>query len=285
MFFDTFNSFNPRINFIMHAAAGLNNQTQDYSSHQILQNELFFKFPGENLFTFNSQSHLIKAPTVGFIPKIPYSEKIINYTIQTKKSSTSINIFFDCDVEFEPYAQFFDCSNIPDIASLFEKFENTWNFQNVGYYTECMSYFYKIAATMQKHLSPSYLPNHKYNIISQSLEYIKKNFLLPDFNYMKLAEISGISYSYYKKIFTMKFNMTPNQYVGKLKLNYASNLLKSHLYSVTEIAELCGYSSVYYFSHVFTKEFGMSPKKWIQRKSLSESTEKKDKSADLTFRQ
>jgi len=36
-------------------------------------------------------------------------------------------------------------------------------------------------------------------------------------------------------------------------------LLQSHKYNVTEVSELCGFSSIGYFSTVFKKHFGKSP--------------------------
>ncbi len=268
MFFDIFDKIDTKIEFVTHAPKSEDNIIQNYTSPKIFHNELFFKFPGDNIMIFNGKTTHITAPTVGFLPKILDSKENIEYYIKVKKSAPSINIFFDCSTAFKPEALFFDCTNMPDLAPLFEKLDKTWNFQNTGYYAESMSYFYRIISILQKHFSADYLPVHKYNIISNSLKYIEENYLEQNFDFNKLAEISGISYSYYKKIFTSKFNMTPNQYVSKLKLNYACNLIRSRLYSVTEIAELAGYSSVYYFSHVFAKEFGTSPKKWLQQELL-----------------
>ena len=44
-----------------------------------------------------------------------------------------------------------------------------------------------------------------------------------------------------------------------IKLNYALELLKKHSHSVTEISELCGFSSLDYFGKAFKKHFGKSP--------------------------
>lgn len=245
------------------------NIVQNYSAPKILYNEIFFKYPGENIFHFNGKTTVVTAPTVGFIPKILDRSKV-EYIINVKKSSRSVNMFFDCDEPFEANALFFDCSNVPDISVYFEKAMKEWTFQNVGYYAECKSYFYKIISLLQKHFSANYLPSRKYDIISESLKYIEKHYLDPDFDFEKLAEISGISYSYYKKLFTAKFNITPHRYINKLKLNYSCSLLKTNLYSVGEVAELAGYSSVYYFSHVFAKEFGVAPKTWsVQSAGIS----------------
>ena len=56
-----------------------------------------------------------------------------------------------------------------------------------------------------------------------------------------------------------KFKVLPKHYIISLKMNYASDLLKYGEYSVSKIAEMCGYSDIYAFSHQFKTDFGISP--------------------------
>jgi AraC-like DNA-binding protein len=52
------------------------------------------------------------------------------------------------------------------------------------------------------------------------------------------------------------------QYVARLKTDRAKELLSTGLYTVTEIALLCGFKNVYYFSRVFKNAVGISPGKY-----------------------
>ena len=59
--------------------------------------------------------------------------------------------------------------------------------------------------------------------------------------------------------FRQELNTTPSQYLILLRLRYAKQLLLDHDYSITEIAELCGYQNPYYFTNVFHQYTGKSP--------------------------
>ena len=74
-----------------------------------------------------------------------------------------------------------------------------------------------------------------------------------------LAKECGISESYLKKIFIKKFGISPIKYIIQLKINYACDLFRSELYTVSQIAQMCGYDNVYYFSRQFKEYTGVTP--------------------------
>ena len=56
--------------------------------------------------------------------------------------------------------------------------------------------------------------------------------------------------------------ITPLEYLTDLRMKKAEIMLSSlwtRDYSVSEIAELCGFDNALYFSRVFRKHFGCSP--------------------------
>ena len=74
-----------------------------------------------------------------------------------------------------------------------------------------------------------------------------------------LANCSTVSYSYLKKLFQKKFGVPPNRYIIQLKINYACDLLRTNLYSVSQVAEHCGYSDLSFFSRQFKEYTGLPP--------------------------
>ncbi|MBO7046943.1 MAG: response regulator [Prevotella sp.] len=52
---------------------------------------------------------------------------------------------------------------------------------------------------------------------------------------------------------------TPSNFFRTYKLNHAAELLKSGKYTVSEIADKCGFSTQSHFSVVFKKQFGVTP--------------------------
>ena len=105
----------------------------------------------------------------------------------------------------------------------------------------------------------TYLPEKQYNLIKPAVDRINEQFLADQFDGEELASLCGISYSYLKKLFIKKFSVPPKRYAVQLKLNYAEDLLAAGDYSVTEIAEMCGFRDVYFFSRQFKKYIGVAP--------------------------
>lgn len=65
--------------------------------------------------------------------------------------------------------------------------------------------------------------------------------------------------------FKKSYNVTINEYLTKVRMEHASELLLMTNKSVSEIAELCGFSDQNYFSKVFFKLFSKTPT--VYRKS------------------
>lgn len=77
-------------------------------------------------------------------------------------------------------------------------------------------------------------------------------------NVETLAKLANISVSQFDRTFKKLFQMTPTQYIQKVRLENAITLLKQDL-SITEISLLCGYSDHSAFSRQFKQLTGLSP--------------------------
>jgi len=96
--------------------------------------------------------------------------------------------------------------------------------------------------------------------VKDAIEVVKENIKNPKFDKDEFASAMKISSSLlYKKIKTFT-NQSPVDFIKLIRLNYALDLLRTRKYSITEVSELCGFSSIHYFSMVFKKHFGKLPK-------------------------
>ena len=73
----------------------------------------------------------------------------------------------------------------------------------------------------------------------------------------------GFSKSYIKSQFKKKTGHSVIQYYIDLKIDKAKKLLSQQKYTVSEIADMLGFSSVYYFSRQFKTHTDMSPTEYI----------------------
>lgn len=95
--------------------------------------------------------------------------------------------------------------------------------------------------------------------IKKALEVVHSNLSNPDFGKIEFASAMHVSTSLlYKKLKSLT-GQSPVDMIKTVRLNHATELLKTHKYSITEVSELCGFSSNSYFGTVFKKHFGKLP--------------------------
>lgn len=74
-----------------------------------------------------------------------------------------------------------------------------------------------------------------------------------------------LSYDYARKIFKKDTGLTPHEYLKNARMERAAQLLASgqtnrySFYTVSQIADLCGFSDSMYFSKTFKKYYGVAP--------------------------
>jgi AraC-like DNA-binding protein len=82
----------------------------------------------------------------------------------------------------------------------------------------------------------------------------------------ELAGIAGLSEYHFIRAFRRETGETPYQYVLRMRINRASELLRQHPYkSVNEIALLCGFGSASTLALQFRRQTGMSPRSYRNR--------------------
>lgn len=87
----------------------------------------------------------------------------------------------------------------------------------------------------------------------------------------EVAEALNYNYSYLSSLFKSTTGNTLFSYYESKRLDLARELLSDGTQSVTEIADLLGYSSLYSFSRAFKENFGKSPKKYMMTRSGKDS--------------
>ena len=76
---------------------------------------------------------------------------------------------------------------------------------------------------------------------------------------VKLAAIAGVSKFHFIRLFSATTGLTPYQYMIRLRLRSAAQLLSTTGHPVTDIAKMCGYASAGQFAAAFRRQYGASP--------------------------
>ena len=77
-----------------------------------------------------------------------------------------------------------------------------------------------------------------------------------------LAQVAGMSTVYFRKTFTEATGTSPIVYAKLLRIEKAKEMLKSDYGTLTDVAQLLGYTNLYDFSRDFKKHTGIAPSKY-----------------------
>ena len=99
------------------------------------------------------------------------------------------------------------------------------------------------------------------SIVQAALRYIN-NHTGQNTSLAAMAAEAKTSISNLRLLFKKELGRSPGQFVAMHRLKVAQYNLAMTFQRVDEIAQLCGFQSVYAFSHFFKKHTGTSPLAW-----------------------
>ena len=102
------------------------------------------------------------------------------------------------------------------------------------------------------------IPSPTELFVDQCIAYINNN-LKGDCSVKMLCEQFSVSPNYVYKAFMEVLNQSPSKYIAQLRIFRAKSLLVSDLFTIEQVAEEVGYTSLSHFSKVFKEQMHCSP--------------------------
>jgi len=112
------------------------------------------------------------------------------------------------------------------------------------------------ARTLEK--GHTFLPRDS-SVIPQVCEWIRSH-LGSSFSIDSLVRLSGYGRSRFFSLFVEETGMSPNDYVVRMRIGRAQELLRENERSILNVALACGFKSASTFSATFAKFTGVSPR-------------------------
>lgn len=94
-----------------------------------------------------------------------------------------------------------------------------------------------------------------------AIKYLKENFTAP-LDIDRLMKLCCLSRTHFFRLFKHQTNGTPFEYIKRLRLQEAQNLLLNTTLSVKEIGCRAGWQDPFHFSRIFKNEIGVSPTRY-----------------------
>lgn len=106
-------------------------------------------------------------------------------------------------------------------------------------------------------------PNSQTELLQQILLYMDERVTEP----ITIEEICHrffMSRTSLQALFKMHLHLSPKSYLINIKLQKSKELLRESQYTISEIADILGFSSIHYFSRLFKKYFDVSPSEYAR---------------------
>jgi len=158
-----------------------------------------------------------------------------------------------------------DGSAIPQIKADFLRLYKAYNRRDEYSWYECTSMLYSILGKVLRYTdSGGYIQHRRYANIIRARDYLAENFNDPTLSIDAAAAVAGVSTRRFGELFRRLYHVTPGNYITRLRISSAEDMLRMHSYTVAEIAAAVGYTSPGYFCRVFTQENGIPPSRFTE---------------------
>ena len=97
--------------------------------------------------------------------------------------------------------------------------------------------------------------------IQEAVNYMEQNYQR-NLTIEEVADACRLNRSYFSKLFKENMGCPPQEFLIRVRLTKATELMCSTSTPISEIAVRCGYSNQFHFSRAFKKRYGIPPQKW-----------------------
>ncbi len=100
-----------------------------------------------------------------------------------------------------------------------------------------------------------------YSLMHQAKKYMEENFT-NKISSQEIADSVNLSESRFRFLFKNTYGLSAHQHLINMRISAAKQMLWDNTYSMSEIAEKCGFGCQQYFNEIFKRETGFSPGKY-----------------------
>lgn len=228
------------------------NSRKFYGVIYALSGEAEYRFSDGNRLTIREGEVLLLSPkaTYAIVTTKPFKHFTVNFELHI--STSNLSFFTDdfCLLHTE---------NSEWYRHTFKELVTHWQNRKSGYEMRATASLYQLLAFLCTEIHEQKYNTATHLRLRPVKEYIEQNFNR-NISLNLLANYASMSTTHFRREWTKIYGTSPLQYRDTLRLSYAKEYLLTGYYSVTEVAEKCGFEDTNYFIRFFKKHTGITPK-------------------------
>lgn len=230
--------------------------SNDYTKIENRKKHSFlFRTKGAGFYTVDNKKIYINEGEMSFLPKGSSYE----FTRTSECKCEYLSISFEADID-DARVVVYPMDNFAEKSYIINHYMNLWKFGGTSEHYKCYSFFYSIISHLTNIENSDYVLKKKLQIIEPAVEYLKNHIYDTELKTDNLHKISGVSDTYFRKIFISRFGLTPKEYIISQRISHAKDLIDSgNTISISELSLSVGYADPLYFSRAFKKKYGVPP--------------------------
>lgn len=212
-------------------------------SGQIMCNSVDYKFSQGDLFVVNSNE--LHCSKTNFVME--------RYCLMIDSTFLRENHIDPQQLEFHHTPD--DCMATELFQKIIAEFNGSSTYKNASIRVLVLSLILHLA---KFHSTPCSVQPQNDTAIKIAIGYLQSNYR-KHITLNELAAAVGLSKYHLTRKFKTATGITPVEYLTIIRCQNAQRLLMKNIYTVSEVAELCGFESPSYFSKIFKKTIGLCP--------------------------
>ena len=106
---------------------------------------------------------------------------------------------------------------------------------------------------------------HFENTLLEEILFYIQNHLMEPLPIDQICNHFSVSRSSLQNLFRNNLNTSPKHYINEAKLSLSRVLIKKGEYTISEISNRLGFTSIHYFSRRFTTRYGVTPSEYAKK--------------------
>lgn len=235
--------------------------------HYHNEHEFYYMIDGNTTFIIDGEIYSVEKGNFVFVPKgVPHMTDNQNILNTVERFLLS----FDEGIFTEKYKYILDALaenriiHVPDtirptLEKILYKIETEYKQDEKGRDELMNAYILELMILIYRHRYKKKTQIRESDkIIYDVSDYIMSHYS-EDINLKSLSKTFNISEGYLSRKFKEVSGLCINQYITYVRINNAKKFLEHSKFSVTQIADMCGFCGSTYFSSVFKKFEGIAP--------------------------